>query len=236
MTRRLKMGVTLHADTRRKVTKVASRPSGPQQTENRRRAILSGTIVVVSLFAATSPALARHYVNLPDPVVFCLFWAHMGGTFLLVAWLSKTSVVGMWTGNASRARWVALLVLGDIGYCIALCAMEDPRFGRPQVDGSSGLMLVSFIILGPCLEELLTRGVLIDNLRAFVSPRLAVVLTSLIFTMYHHPTSIARALELTIAGLFLGAGRLASGSILPSIVAHGVFNGLVTAMAIASPK
>jgi membrane protease YdiL (CAAX protease family) len=78
--------------------------------------------------------------------------------------------------------------------------------------------LVLIAGLGPLAEELVFRGLLYAWLEGRWGARVAVVVSTLAFAAGHlEPTLIATALP---AGLFFGALRWRSDSIVPSLVAH----------------
>lgn len=99
--------------------------------------------------------------------------------------------------------------------------------GRPfseQIGVALGVTL-----LAPLGEEVLFRGYLLRVFRARYGATAALLLTSGIFAAMHlNPASF---LALFALGLLFGLLRLASGSILPALVGHGLQNG-ITAVAV----
>lgn len=86
------------------------------------------------------------------------------------------------------------------------------------------LLVVS---LGPLVEELLFRGVLLSSLARHVGSGWAIVLTAAMFACVHLPdlSFLWYALpNLALLGLVLGWLRVRSGSIWPAVLAHGVNN------------
>ncbi|UJR86754.1 CPBP family intramembrane glutamic endopeptidase [Sandaracinus amylolyticus] len=95
-----------------------------------------------------------------------------------------------------------------------------------RIDGPLRAITVPFtvIVVAAGTEELLFRGLLLPAL----TPRLgrigALVLTSVLFGVFHvEPFAATYAM---IAGLVLGAIALRTGSVLPCIAFHGAFNAL----------
>jgi len=91
------------------------------------------------------------------------------------------------------------------------------------------LMVVS---LGPLVEELLFRGVLLSALRQRWGNALAVSLSSLAFALAHLPGldwQVYALPALLLLAVVLAWLRLRSGSIWPSVLAHGANNLLAVA-------
>lgn len=81
-------------------------------------------------------------------------------------------------------------------------------------------------VVGPMLEELLFRGALFKPLRksyrGLAAP--AILATALLFAMVHMEWQ--RAIHVGLVGLGLGYVRQVSGSIVPSMLVHIVFNSI----------
>ena len=83
------------------------------------------------------------------------------------------------------------------------------------------------VTLGPLVEELLFRGVLLSSVARRVGSGWAIVLTAAIFACVHLPdlSFLWYALpNLALLGLVLGWLRVQSGSIWPAVLAHGMNN------------
>ncbi|RDJ00033.1 CPBP family intramembrane metalloprotease [Dyella solisilvae] len=83
------------------------------------------------------------------------------------------------------------------------------------------------VSLGPLVEELLFRGVLLSAVSRHVGNAWAIVLTALLFAVVHLPdlSFLWYALpNLALLGLVLGWLRVQSGSIWPAVLAHGMNN------------
>lgn len=98
------------------------------------------------------------------------------------------------------------------------------------VDASSGIDSGTFIgviavaVVAPIVEEFIFRGLVMNRLSRVMPGWLAVVLSAVVFGACHgHPVWFAYAFVL---GVFFGFVDLRTGSILPSILAHVVFNAI----------
>ncbi|MEO9078195.1 MAG: CPBP family intramembrane glutamic endopeptidase [Rhodanobacter sp.] len=93
-------------------------------------------------------------------------------------------------------------------------------------------LVVVVVSLGPLVEELLFRGVLLSALLQRWGSTAAVVLSSLAFALAHLPGlgwQVFALPDLLLLALALAWLRLRSGSIWPGVVAHGANNLLAVA-------
>lgn len=83
---------------------------------------------------------------------------------------------------------------------------------------------IALVIVAPITEELLFRGVILSGLSSKYGSRKAVILTSLLFGLFHlNPVQIIGAI---FVGLVLGWMKLKFDSIVVPIVFHGIYNAL----------
>ena len=97
---------------------------------------------------------------------------------------------------------------------------------------ASPLLLIAVFALTPAvIEELCFRGYLFSALQAVMSPARTIVLTSVLFGLFHVLTGnallIERFIPSTLMGLLIGWVAYATGSVLPGIVVHFAHNGLL---------
>ncbi len=147
--------------------------------------------------------------------------------------------VALWSrvgldGPAWRARPAVLgLALGALGILLpSAILLGAGRFVFEAQGGDATWMAAagaSLFLLAPAalVEELLMRGYLLAALREAVGVRAAVILTSLSFALLHlfnpHPTVLS-TLTVGLAGVFLAAVRLATGSLVAAWTAHFAWN------------
>ena len=118
-------------------------------------------------------------------------------------------------------------------FFFALRFSIDPKtcsdFGLFMYD-LSGFLGVVFAAFG---EEMLFRGVLQRSLEHFREPAIAIVLSSVLFSIIHfNPWA---ALQIMFLGLFLGYLAWKANSIFPAIVLHGI-NNLLSIILINIPE
>jgi sodium transport system permease protein len=86
-------------------------------------------------------------------------------------------------------------------------------------------VVASMALIG-MLEELFFRGYLLSGLRSAISPRAAVVVSAVLFGVFHSVSSFDRLLPSTVPGLVLGWLCWRSGSVVPGMLLHACYNGL----------
>ena len=86
-------------------------------------------------------------------------------------------------------------------------------------------------LVAPFVEELLYRGLGFGLLTPFVGPWPAILITGVAFGLAH---GLVLGLPvLTIFGVALGWLRWQTGSVVPGMIVHALFNGLALAAAVA---
>lgn len=90
---------------------------------------------------------------------------------------------------------------------------------------SSILMALSVSLLTPILEELLFRGFILGVLLKCYDDRTSIVISALIFAIAHEPVAYGMAFG---GGLLYGWIRVKTGSIVPSMITHILWNSFVS--------
>jgi ABC-2 type transport system permease protein/sodium transport system permease protein len=80
-------------------------------------------------------------------------------------------------------------------------------------------------------EELCFRGFIFGALRTRLSALLTIVVSALLFGVFHEILYSGRLLPSTFLGLVLGWVRLRTRSVLPAILLHALNNGLLLTVA-----
>ena len=93
------------------------------------------------------------------------------------------------------------------------------------------VLLITFAVAPAVIEELCFRGFLFSALSKALSPARVIVITAVIFGLFHVLTGnallIERFVPTTLLGLILGWLAYRSGSVIPGMVMHFVHNGLL---------
>ena len=85
-------------------------------------------------------------------------------------------------------------------------------------------LLVLGFVLGPILEESLFRGCLLPLLAQTTGNVAAVILTALLFALFHQPTDLAHWVSFTATGVAYGWIRVTSRSTTAGAVMHATYN------------
>jgi sodium transport system permease protein len=102
------------------------------------------------------------------------------------------------------------------------------------------LVLFALAVTPAVIEELCFRGYLFSSLSTAMSPWRVIVVSSLLFGLFHVLTGsvllIERLFPTTMMGLFLGWVAWKTGSIYPGMLLHAVHNGFLNLVAIYKDK
>jgi ABC-2 type transport system permease protein/sodium transport system permease protein len=90
-----------------------------------------------------------------------------------------------------------------------------------------GLFLVTMAVVPGLFEELSFRGFLFSSLRTALAADRAVVVSALLFGLFHEVLLPGRFLASTFLGLVLGWIRVRTASVLPSMLLHVLHNSLL---------
>lgn len=98
-------------------------------------------------------------------------------------------------------------------------------------EASPLLLLVVFAVAPAVIEEFCFRGYLFSSFRAVMSPTRTIVVTAVLFGLFHVLTGSAllveRFIPSTLMGLLIGWVAYRTCSVFPGIVVHFVHNGLL---------
>jgi membrane protease YdiL (CAAX protease family) len=102
------------------------------------------------------------------------------------------------------------------------------RFVYPEAMVIGNIMITFLIVLfAPIVEELIFRGYIYGVFRARLGAGYSVILTSVLFVMAHLPQvglNAAGISTMSLTAVALGVARYRSGSVIPSVIFHGVYN------------
>jgi membrane protease YdiL (CAAX protease family) len=89
---------------------------------------------------------------------------------------------------------------------------------------ASAMRVLAVCLLGPMAEELLFRGVIFSWLKERIPLTLTIVLTAVGWALLHWSYSWAVIGVIVIDGILLGATRARTGSVVPPIIMHALYN------------
>lgn len=101
--------------------------------------------------------------------------------------------------------------------------------------GSLPLLVAAIVVVTPIVEETLFRGLLLPGVAARLGPAAGIVLTAAAWAAMHLQYAPFYLIQALLFGVLFGWLRLASGSLLLTIVLHGMVNlvSLVQAAVVA---
>jgi hypothetical protein len=86
------------------------------------------------------------------------------------------------------------------------------------------LLFFTTTLLAPLFEEIIFRGILLPTLSRDFGIILGIIISAFIFALAH--LSLGEMPPLFVLGIGLGITRIASGSLLSSVIMHSLWNGL----------
>ncbi len=147
--------------------------------------------------------------------------AHLGFRVPRAMWVIVGCLGGLtvWTFPSMLAAWlVKTLQIDSVSLeATSRLLLEGPALHRLA-------MGLAVVVTAPIFEEVIFRGYLWEIAERATGRWGALVLTTLLFAAYH--LDPVHSLSLLPTAAFLGALRLASGSLWPSIFAHFANNGI----------
>ena len=217
-----------------------------RQTTWRRRDVLG--ILIVAIVVAEVSKDVIFLTDRGDWLPACQFlWCGIIAClpFLLVRMSPKAAGFDTRWLPSSRWHWVwflGMVVLmffsNRLAYALTTTIVGrislGPFIGPVTAKGIIFSGIVSVLIL-PVAEEIFFRGYLLEQLRKLTRSGNALLIHSLVFGLFH---TYARGLFTSLAlfslvntfliGIILGAWRIKFKSLLPLVIAHGLFNAAAT--------
>ena len=201
--------------------------------------IVGVLIALFALFMAVFLVVGDSELGLP---VFT-FLSGVVVYFILKEVYSKEQVTALFSipDRSEAGRLILLILVLDIFVVLPIHAVITiflfPDAEQQEVitmfedasDTSLALLAFSVAILTPFAEELLFRGFILGMLLKRYSDTQSIVISSLIFAIAHEPIAMVLAFG---GGLLYGWLRVRTGSILPGMIAHAIWNGFITAVVI----
>lgn len=209
--------------------------------------VCTASVTTLGLYAAWTGRLVppSGAPSLDDPLFGAALLGTMAGHLALLAWArglgASLAVV------PAGARWWALAVpaglagvAGSVAWTwgVRLLGMEmaEQELVGSVLTGPSGVtraLTLGFMVLGaPVLEELVFRGFLQGTLALRVGGPRAAVVSALAFGFFHIADPQVVPVLIGI-GALLAWLRMRSGSVLPSMLAHMVNNGVALLLALS---
>lgn len=169
---------------------------------------------------------------------------------LLLAWFVVTrarrysfrSTLGWTSGGFAWWHYVAILfvffaVAAVVGH---FYPEQDNEMLRMLRSSRAAVFAVAFMATfsAPLVEEVVYRGVLYSAFQRTFGVAAGVIIVTLLFALVHVPQyypSVSTIVLLTFLSLILTLIRVRSGSLLPCIILHMIFNGLQSVILLLEP-
>lgn len=137
---------------------------------------------------------------------------------------------GVGVGMGVAAGFAASLAVTLLVRELRLQGSYDLQYENYIVSQATGLIAAAlffvFLLFGPIVEEILFRGIVLEGLANVTNGVFAVVISAVIFAGVHLAGGAAQVTGALILGLVLGWLYLRTRSIVPSSVAHIIYNTL----------
>jgi membrane protease YdiL (CAAX protease family) len=141
---------------------------------------------------------------------------HLGPLFGVSARVGTWTIVAI--VSSSVLSYAAYFVHSSLGWVASGGSPISPRLGVISV--------VSEVVVIPILEETLFRGIVLHSLLLRYQPIRAVILSSLLFSLFH--PSLPSATSAFVIGLASGLFLVQARSLWPCIAGHWVWNAVIS--------
>jgi membrane protease YdiL (CAAX protease family) len=166
------------------------------------RSELSNPSVLLQVLLIASLTLALYLVlklRHHRPVVHSLGWVWPRPVYL---------IIGLIAG---------MLLASGVAFYLRYCHRGTPQIGLTE-------LLFLGISLGPVLEESFFRGCLLPLLGQTSGNIVAVILTALLFALFHQPADLGHWVSFTATRVVYGWIRVASRSTVAATLTHATYN------------
>ncbi len=231
-------------DSRRVLTDVALAPGSLKNArdEDRRRWLHNLILdLVLGLGALLLPALVAFVLLAPGTESLLFVVPQPLVALLLLPVLARRPeyTFGLLRGARLRRFAEAGLFAVLLGLAMGLLSdsletMLPPRYGGDPVvlaaeQTGPVLALLAVALFPAFFEELLFRGLLLGRLAAYWDAGSAAWVSAAVFAVMHGPT--IALLPLFVGGVYLARLRFRSGSLLPGMLAHALYNATILLLA-----
>ena len=205
--------------------------------------ILVGTFVLTPLLSGEN--LQRAFDSLGPSMLLLMVYVPQIAN-LLVYWLCvRTMPKPEWQKEPMSFKTLLEIFLmmyavaGVINQIGAAITKSAPAGGSSQLDLLAKMELTKLpiaiaipVVIGPILEELIFRKLMLDRTRHF-GEKTAVVFSALCFGLFHG--NLTQFLYASVVGLFLGYVYCKTGKILYTMIMHMLLNGCSTVILLLLP-
>ena len=123
-----------------------------------------------------------------------------------------------------RTAHIVVALIAGVFACLRRCPLSPLSQSEHAAHGESWNCWYWAFVLGPILEESLFRGCLLPLLAQTTGNGPAVILTAILFALFHQPADLAHWVSFTATGIAYGWIRVASRSTAAAAVMHATYN------------
>jgi hypothetical protein len=179
------------------------------------------------------PALLTFLVILSKTIIpLFLLWKLAGLNPSCLGWVNNGLWQALWKGLVLAAGMMVFAGLYQ-KYSYLLFGTPYVSTGGAALGHTSSAVAIALLLTAALLnafgEEIIFRGMLLPVLSGRLGLAAALILQSLVFTLYHF-FPLQNSVLLFCMGIFFALGYLWSGSLLTPVVAHLIENGLGSAV------
>jgi membrane protease YdiL (CAAX protease family) len=202
------------------------------------------TILSEAILFSLGLMVFSFFIQYKFPVRLFSFAALLIAAFIISGNIRTLSDLKRITGGSFSLGITLLLIISGIALGIVLAVIYRWHLGLSLIPRAFNLFVITAALIG-CMEELVFRGFLQEYVRSIIGP------FSVLFSTFSHtgykcclflsPAITANidigflALWTLLAGILSGTIRHLSKSLLPSLIAHALFDILVYAEFVSAP-
>ncbi|HEX4415232.1 MAG TPA: ABC transporter permease subunit/CPBP intramembrane protease [Lacipirellulaceae bacterium] len=223
------------------------RPSTPQRSVTLAGAMLGLALMFPAYFVLANDLAGSPELSMAHRLVVCglITAAVFAGIPIAVATIARVRwSSGLGLQKANIGAFLVAVVLGvslwPIAHEIFLISesLGLSSLGSKQIAAAEAMLaqfknvplstiLITLAIIPAVCEELCFRGFVFGGLRTRLNGGWAIVISAILFGVFHEVLFPGRLLASMFLGLVLGFVRLRSGSVLPGMLLHSTHNGLL---------
>jgi len=161
--------------------------------------------------------------------------------YAFILWLRKQNIFRVCGFSGISVKDMAITVLMGISlnfvieYLVAITSLNDLSPSVQQMfsqifDGNSfAVILIAIGIVGPFIEEVIFRGLILNELRRNIPLPAAVIIQAVLFGAYH--MNLTQGIYATLLGIILAQACIKMKSIWAPILIHMLFNSTSVVLA-----
>jgi hypothetical protein len=151
-------------------------------------------------------------------LIFSIMWGEYGAERLKKWYKSRNILQSIFLGIFLSIVTSFVMIIDNLLYV------------EKTVELRGALLAVNItvaVLLGPVIEELVYRGVIIDILGRWFSSFVCVGASALVFSLVHIPEGFVDFLLVFLVGVCFGVVYIVDGNLIPSTIAHSLSNAAV---------